>query len=176
MQVTENELQSSLMQLREKEPHLDDNSFQMNKPSLMQLREKEQNLANNSSNLAKPQLLSFQTGESSLYNEQMSFENELKNDNLNDLSLLDSKSLVFYQLSSTIQVPKHDMTILLENLKEETRSPVISLYGGSSLNASPIKEDDYKKYLFNFETNLMDDSFKKKFKRKTKVVNKKQLK
>ncbi len=203
MQVTENELQSSSMQLAENEQnldnnsfqinqpssmkspenetHLDDNSFQINQPLSMLLPEKEQNLANNSSNLAKPQFPSILTVDSSLYNEQMpfdtnSYENELKNDNLNDLSLLDSKSLVFYQLSSTIQAPKHDMTINLENIKEETRSPVISLYGGSLLNASPIKEDDHKKYLFNFETNIMDDSFKKKFKRKTKVVNRKQIK
>jgi hypothetical protein len=203
MQVTENELQSSSMQLAENEQnldnnsfqinqpssmkspenetHLDDNSFQINQPLSMLLPENEQNLANNSSNLAKPQFPSILTVDSSLYNEQMpfdtnSYENELKNDNLNDLSLLDSKSLVFYQLSSTIQAPKHDMTIQLENIKEETRSPVISLYGGSSLNASPIKEDDHKKYLFNFETNILDDSFKKKFKRKTKVVNRKQIK
>ncbi len=203
MQVTENELQSSSMQLAENEQnldnnsfqinqpssmkspenetHLDDNSFQINQPLSMLLPEKEQNLANNSSNLAKPQFPSILTVDSSLYNEQMpfdtnSYENELKNDNLNDLSLLDSKSLVFYQLSSTIQAPKHDMTIQLENIKEETRSPVISLYGGSLLNASPIKEDDHKKYLFNFETNIMDDSFKKKFKRKTKFVNRKQIK
>jgi len=203
MQVTENELQSSSMQLAENEQnldnnsfqinqpssmkspenetHLDDNSFQINQPLSMLLPENEQNLANNSSNLAKPQFPSILTVDSSLYNEQMpfdtnSYENELKNDNLNDLSLLDSKSLVFYQLSSTIQAPKHDMTIQLENIKEETRSPVISLYGGSLLNASPIKEDDHKKYLFNFETNILDDSFKKKFKRKTKVVNRKQIK
>jgi len=203
MQVTENELQSSSMQLAENEQnldnnsfqinqpssmkspenetHLDDNSFQINQPLSMLLPENEQNLANNSSNLAKPQFPSILTVDSSLYNEQMpfdtnSYENELKNDNLNDLSLLDSKSLVFYQLSSTIQAPKHDMTIQLENIKEETRSPVISLYGGSLLNASPIKEDDHKKYLFNFETNIMDDSFKKKFKRKTKFVNRKQIK
>lgn len=203
MQVTENELQSSSMQLAENEQnldnnsfqinqpssmkspenetHLDDNSFQINQPLSMLLPENEQNLANNSSNLAKPQFPSILTVDSSLYNEQMpfdtnSYENELKNDNLNDLSLLDSKSLVFYQLSSTIQAPKHDMTIQLENIKEETRSPVISLYGGSLLNASPIKEDDHKKYLFNFETNILDDSFKKKFKRKTKFVNRKQIK